>query len=117
MKYVVIKRGSEYDDERYTLNDGGEPVKVFSNKPDAEVHARNADLEAFKGLELRDYGYNWRDVILDEDEFERVWKEIYGKELDEDDYEIILPTKISDLKRLYPFINLRFHEVFEVESD
>lgn len=43
--YVVVERGTEYDDEYYSLSErGGVPVKAFKNKKNAEDHA--AELEA-----------------------------------------------------------------------
>ena len=116
-KYVVIKRGTEYNDETYSIEEGGTPLMVFNNLDSAIVYQNDQNFETLKGLEIGSYGYEPREYLTDFYSFAVIWKEIYKKELDEEELcDLILPTNGKHLQKLLPFIKLKFFEIFEVES-
>ncbi len=61
--YVVLNRSFAYDDEQYTPEEGGTPVKIYLHQNEAEEKALDANILFVKGIELRDYCYNLRELV------------------------------------------------------
>ena len=62
MNYVVMERGFEYNDEYYTEQEGGTPVKVFTSKEEAEKHRQKLEDKKRESLSR---GGRWTENIGD----------------------------------------------------
>jgi hypothetical protein len=92
--YVVLRRGSEYNDEITSLHEGGDVEKVFVDKPRAEAYLDELFYEEFKdGFCFSEYCYSIEDIArgrYNSEEFLEKFKEIVGEYADGDEemYEI-----------------------------
>lgn len=129
--YVVVKVAESYDDERYSFeqNGGGQPVRVFTDKAEADAVCASKQNDALVGCQISSYAESWEDLTRDyslgwnspRKSYEEIVKELDFLKLpsDEDhgyyDYEIPKGltqdqyTKISNV-----FKGLRFYRVVEV---
>ncbi len=83
MKYVVIKRNWEYNDQNYYRGEsgGGEPILVFSNKTKAEAYTAAKNMGGMRGLQLVNF-YEDPDELfkIEVHEFIELWNETFDTE-------------------------------------
>lgn len=60
VKYVIMERGYEYNDEIYQCQDfdSGTPTKIYSNRIDAERDCLKYNVEWIRNEDLSDYSYS-----------------------------------------------------------
>jgi len=90
------------------------------NKEKAQAILKEKTLEKLRGEDLGRYNGDGLDGICKkgmQDEFCRIFKEEFKKDLDEDGYEIEIPKSATDqqLARILECLDLEFFELVEVE--
>lgn len=62
--WIVLRAGAEYNDEIYSLSDGGEPEKVYLDKAKAEARVLELFHDTFKsGFSFGEYAYDIMDIV------------------------------------------------------
>jgi len=129
IKYVIMKKCLEYNDEYYEREDSGEPVSVVEDKNSAFVMAKKKSISACKNQSLFELGFNIEEintlqltkvnVILMKYWNKQEVKNDNGYIWDKDDYEPIIPHNVSDndIWEILHIINMQdIYYVVEVED-
>lgn len=91
MKYILMERDFEYNDEGYTANDGGTPKRIFNTEAEAESVVNDVLLEMFRAGKAYMLEGNEFDSELTKSEQEELTKRYPCLVLDEWYVEEILP--------------------------
>jgi len=109
--YVVVEVEYQYNDEYYyTESEGGNPVKIFLDKAEAEKHCKKLNLEAFKKTDLSGYIIEGEWCMMFDDPEKAASK--YALNLDEPWNISIPPGKIEEF---VDDCKLEFYKVISVE--
>lgn len=128
--FVVLEKADEYNDEVYTLQDGGTPIAVFTNKEEAEKLRNKKQYERLAGLEIGNYAYDVEDLTRDPEggwnarglslsEIAEALPFANFPEDDDDIYDYAIPEGLTDEQYAAidkVFKGLSFFDVVEVES-
>lgn len=124
--YMVLEVGYEYNDEYYSTGNYGNmyeaPKKVFSNKQAAQEELERQTIEKLKGEDLGRYNGDGLDGICEkgmQDEFCKIFKTEFDRDLDDDEYEIEIPKTATDeqVKKIMECLRLTFFELIEIEIE
>ena len=124
MKYIVTERGSEYNDEYYSLNENGYTIvsKLYDSRKEAEeIGMKEAILNLFRNknktlhseyFDFKMFGEGWSLEDLEEHFREK------GYEFDESDYEMFLPPNLNEEEILEAFnkFDVQLFEIIEIEE-
>lgn len=109
--YFISKFNSEYNDEIYSISDGGTVVKTFSDKNIAEKECLKLNIEEYKNLRPYEYSY---DTIEDFDiiKLNKIFKKSWIRSA-----EVVLPNNITleQYKEAHEIVNIKFYEVIQIE--
>lgn len=67
MKYVVMENSWEYNDEYYTKEEGGHPIRIWNTEKEALEEKKKLEQEKIRSMENGKWG-NQLVLYLDEDE-------------------------------------------------
>jgi len=118
--FIVMENSFSYNDEYYTREDGGNPIKIVKSQDKAEKIALNLEIKKFKETNLRDYCYNFSgDSLVDQSFVNTVQKfkpEIADpiQKIADDSFNFKDFTD-EQLKEIIQFIDLEFYSVKECE--
>lgn len=91
--FIVMEVADEYNDEVYSLQEGGTPVAVFTTKEEADALRNKKQYERLRGLEVGQWAYDLEDLTRDP---EAGWN---AKQMD-----------IEDIKEALPFVDIEEYE-------
>ncbi len=126
--YIVMESGTEYNDEVYSITEGGTPTRVFLDKTKAENHRDELLLEKLKdGFNFGEYGYETRELSgRGHKDTVAIWNTIvpekYHTTDNEESYYAFKTGKeftlemASKLSKLFKGLTLFYIEEVEVES-
>lgn len=128
--YVVLEVADEYNDEVYTLQDGGTPIAVFTTKEEAQALRNQKQYEKLRGLEISHYAYDIEDLTLDPkgswmskpkslSEIVKTLPFLGQSDDPENWYDYILPKNLTDEQCAQidaVFLSLSFFDVVEVTN-
>lgn len=115
--FVVVKNNDEYNDEIYTVHDGGQPVKVGISREVAQKYADQLNWENFSGLAIYDYCYGLEDILAcSVEDLSSILRGVFPTaEWDLD--ELVLPEMtLEQYKLIAPCFDLEFYSVKEIDS-
>lgn len=126
--FIVMETSLTYNDEIYgtTGTDGGMPSKLFNDKQEAELYARELNAQKIVDLIVEQqfpfsYCYNLEDICeLDDDELQTNIQQITGKTCIVNDNDINIGCSSGDLSSeqkiaIAALFNLEFYFVAECE--
>lgn len=123
MKYVVIEKGWEYNDEIYyrAESGGGIPMKVFKDKHKADTWAREQNIKCVRGQELCSFYYDLEDILgnVTEEYFKNFYSRIFSvKDCNVELFQIPKDAPAEDIGRVLDLLNPEFmsFEVWPVED-
>jgi len=115
-QYIVMKRGYEYNDSTYDLEEGGIPQRIFQDKNLAEQKSEELNITFWmnESRSLRMFNYSIRSVF--NHGAEEKWRELFGEELDFKDFQIDFPIGVTkeQVRDFLPFLTDNLYYVFEV---
>ncbi len=113
-----MENNEEYNDEVYSIQEGGSPQEVFTDKKAAQDAADKLNWKRVSELYLSEYCYGL-DEILDKgtpEEFFSHLKSIFpGQEFEEEDVQLPKMT-LEQYQSLRPYLTLEFYSVKEVKG-
>ena len=90
--YCLLEYANIYDEEFIQITDAGIPIKVYSDKEKAEKDCYDANVKAFRGIDVMRYGYIEDISDYDEEELRQMLPFNFNPSA----YENIIPTDLSD---------------------
>lgn len=125
--YVVVERADEYNDEVYTLQDGGSPIAVFTNKEEATALRNKKQYERLAGLEIGQWAYDLEDLTRDPEagwnaaslSLEDIREALPFMKIHEEAYETTIPENLTEEQYAAVdavFKGMSFYEVVEVTN-
>ncbi len=125
MKYLIVKRGYEYNDEYNVFNEDGYTIesKLYNTKEEAKtLGMKDVILNEFKDWKGNFNSANFDFKQFDYGEGSERLEEYFKKKkykFDEDDYQLFLPKNLSEDEVLeaWKYFDVKLFEIKEIEEN